>query len=75
MPHTNLKLNEVPSDFMHEHCSKIEAELSYWRKLANGYYDELTNIPKAIKQYGYINIYDHNGNELCTLGVIDDPQT
>lgn len=58
MAYTNVN---IPNAFSNENnlrekCAKLEFELSYANKMKDYYLDILENIPKAVEEYGYVDI-------------------
>jgi len=63
MSHTNITIKStVEGNLLERELTKALRERDYWKDIANHHYDELENIPRALKEYGQVDFYDEKGN-------------
>lgn len=59
MPHTNVYIpNSVELDTKMRRINQLEGEVKYWKKLAEQHFNDLANIPEAIRVYGFVDFFD-----------------
>ena len=59
--YTNVSVPKFSETQMHLDIEKLEAEAKFWKTQAGHLKDALSNIPRAVTEWGYCVIKDEDG--------------
>lgn len=78
MAHTNGYIPNYTDHLQQLHSDQLQTEVNFYKKLSEGYANELRNIPEAIEKYGYWTCEDSKGDVIrlvkSTTGKAEDLQ-
>lgn len=67
MSHTNVSTNKRKDDEQDLRVELLQVEVNFWRKRYEWMRSEMENIPKAVKEWGYVDIDTEYGGNITLV--------